>query len=126
MAKKNNKIIKILKFGNVGFKIFFSDGKAFFVEEIMKTDGNLYVNYLDFQVSFSHNNIFDYYKTLAKHVIDIAETDSDISKILFNLYKTTNQENELIANVNMKLGHLSNMKLGHSYLNNHSLVSFKR
>lgn len=85
--KKRYDVFNIIKFEKLGYKVFLKDYKTIFVKTISVNNGRIDINYIDLNIKKTGNNVFDYYKTLAKYASDISLDDLSIEYLLFNLYR---------------------------------------
>lgn len=90
--KKLRNVSKILKFENLGFKIFYNDNKTLYLKNIDIRENRIDINYFDLSIN-SGNNVFDYYKTLAKYAADISQDDLSTESLLYSLYGKINRVN---------------------------------
>ena len=85
--RKISDVMYIIKFDNLGYKVFLKNDKTFFVEKIVINNRRVDIDFIDYNVKKSGNKILDYYKLLAKYAADITMDDTSIEHLLYNLYK---------------------------------------
>ena len=108
--RKSFDVLNIQKFDDLGYKLYLKDNKTLYVKELSFENNRLEINYIDFNIKKSGNNVFDYYKTLAKYASDIVIDDLSIEKLLYNLYRKIERIDEksvLDAYTNLKIKNVS-------------------
>ena len=92
--KKSYDVFNIVKFDKLGYKVFLKDYKTIFVKNINIDNGRIDINYIDLNIKRTGNDVFDYYKTLAKYASELSTDDMSIESLLYKLYLKIDSINE--------------------------------
>ena len=93
-SKKSYDVFNIIKFDDLGYKVFLKDYKTIFVKNIESNNGRIDINFINLNIKRTKNDVFDYYKALSKYASDISNEGLGIESLLYNLYKKIDTINE--------------------------------
>ncbi len=99
---KKIKIRKIIKYDNLGYKVFFDNYSRYYYK-INITENTIEINDNKISISNTKNIIFDYYKNLARYASNISKDEISIETLLYKLYE--------------KIDHVNHVSVLYSYTN---------
>ena len=91
---KETKVFKILKFDNLGYKIFLHGQSKHFFNALF-TENTIEFNFIDINTETTDNQVFDYYKALSKYASELSNDEKSIDSLMFKLYDNITKVNPI-------------------------------